>query len=363
MSLRPDETIQKVLLSTPSRFVGEFEAEGVLLTHAWPGFYDRSAFIRWQEGPASRSAYILAFRTEITEKGLGRPLPDYSPTGDIVAAYLSVLFGKRFDSHGLIEGSGFYHAPEFSEFGSLVNPLLPQNSHHPRPDFGIPLDLSEVARLAPLLLHDSLPIDFVHAFQGSARFYCQALRSFERDPEIAYLHLISAGEILSNSHDYDSRELLDDVAKGYLAEIRESLGNGDKVAAYFEGHLRFVKRRFVDTVLDLVDGGFFERSEAEDGFGGFKRDGFKDSVRAAYDLRSKYVHTGAPFGRWVSLQMGGQNNEVQAGKPVINDKKLSNILERAPTLIGLERVIRYCLYQFALRHGAFVDSEADAGNP
>jgi hypothetical protein len=276
---------------------------------------------------------------------------------------MSVLFGKRFDSHGLIEGSGFYHAPEFSEFGLLVNPSLPQNSHHPRSDFGIPLDLSEVARLAPLLLHDSLPIDFVHAFQGSARFYCQALRSFEKDPEIAYLHLISAGEILSNCHDYGSRELLDGATKEYLDEIRKSIGNGDKIAAHFEGRLHFVKRRFVSTILDLVDGSFFERSEAEDGFGRFKVDSFRKSVAAAYDLRSKYVHTGAPFGRWVSLRMGGQNNEVQAGKPVINDKQLSSVLERAPTLIGLERVIRYCLYQFALRNGALVNSEADVGNP
>jgi hypothetical protein len=165
MTLRPDETIQKALLSTPSRFVGEFEAEGILLTHAWPGFHDRSASIRWQEGPASRSAYIFAFRTEVAEKSQGKKLPDYSPTGDIIAAYLSVLFGKRFDSHGLIEGTGHYHTPEFSQFGTLVNSSLPQNSHRSRPDFGIPLNLSEAARLAPLLWGDSLPIDFVHAFQ------------------------------------------------------------------------------------------------------------------------------------------------------------------------------------------------------
>ena len=357
MTLHPDETIQKALLSTPSRFVGAFEAEGILLTHAWPGFHDSSASMRWLEGPASRSAYIFVFRTEVSEKGLGKSLPDYSPTGDIIAAYLSVLFGKRFDSHGLIEGTGFYHTPDYSQLGTLVNPSLPQNSHQSRPDFGIPLDLSEAVRLTPLLLGAPLPIDFEHAFQGSAKFYFRALQIFEKDPEVAYLHLISAGEILSNFHDFDKLDLLDETTKQYLAYVREGLENGVKVASHFEGRLLLVKKRFVETIVDLVDEKFFERSEVEDGFGAFKVENFRKSIAAAYNLRSKFVHTGAPFGRWVSLRMGGRNNEVQIGKPVVNDRELSNILGHAPTLVGLERVIRYCLFQFAVRHGALVKSE------
>jgi len=362
MTLRPDEKIQKALFSTPSRFVGEYETEGVLLTHAWPGFHDRFASVRWQEGPASRSAYIFAFKTEAIEKGPGIPLPDYSPTGGIVAAYLSVLFGKRFDSHGLVEGSGFYHIPELSEFGTLANPSLPQNSHKPRPDFEIPLNLSEMSRFSPLLSGGSLPIDFIHTFQGSAKFYSQALRNFEKDPEVSYLHLISAGEILSNFHDFDKLDLLDDTTKEYLASIRKSLDNGEKVASHIEGRLLLVKRRFVETIVGLVDASFFEKSEAGDGIGSLKAESFRKSISAAYDLRSKYVHTGAPFGNWVTSQMGGRNKEVQVGKPVISDKDLSKILEYAPTLVGLERVVRYCLLQFALRHGAFIKSESTASD-
>jgi len=362
MTLRPDETIQKALLSTPSRFVGEYEAEGVLLTHAWPGFHDRSASVRWQEGPASRSAYIFAFKTEATEKGPGIPLPNYALIGEIVAAYISVLFGKRFDSHGLVEGTGFYHIPELSQFGTLANPSLPQNSHKPRPDFEIPLNLSEITRLAPLLSGGSLPMDFIHTFQGSAKFYSQALRNFETDPEVSYLHLISAGEILSNFHDFDKLDLLDDTTKEYLANIREGLDNGEKVASHIEGRLLLVKRRFVETIVGLIDKNFFEKSEAGDGIGSLKVESFRRTISAAYDLRSKYVHTGAPFGNWVALQMGGRNTEIQVGKPVISDKGLSKILEHAPTLIGLERVVRYCLLQFALRHGALIKSEPSASD-
>ncbi len=357
MTLRPEETIQKALLSTPSRFVGEYETEGVLLTHAWPGFHDRSASIRRQEGPASRSAYILAFRTEPAEKGPGKWLPDYSPTGEIVAAYLSVLFGKRFDHHGLVEGTGFYHIPDLTQFGTLANPSFPQNSHNPRPDFAIPLNLCETERLAPLLSGGFLPLDFVHTFQGSAKFYSQALQNFEREPEVAYLHLISAGEILSNFHDFDKLDLLDEKTKEYLQDIRENLSSGDKVARHIEGRLLLIKKRFVETIIGLIDDRFFEASEAGHGVGSFMPDDFRKSVAAAYDLRSKYVHTGAPFGSWVSLQLGERNTEVQFGKPDVNDKGLAKILEWAPTLVGLERVIRYSLIQFAALQGAYVERE------
>ena len=125
------------------------------------------------------------------------------------------------------------------------------------------------------------------------------------------------------------------TTKRYLSDIRKSLDNGDKVASQIEGRLLLVKRRFVETIVGLVDESFFKKSEAEEGFGGFQVESFRKSIAAAYNLRSKYVHTGAPFGRWVSLQMGGRNQEVQVGKPVVNDKELSKILEHAPTLVGL----------------------------
>lgn len=354
MSLRPDETVQKALLSTPSRFVGEYETDEVLLTHAWHSFNDLLAPIRWAEGPASRSAYILAFRTKSVDKSPGNPLPDYSPTGEEIASYLSVLFGKRFDFHGLIEGIGYYHIPNLSQFDSLAVHDLPHNSHKVRPDFNIPLNLSETGRLAPLLVGNTLPSKFIHTFHGCAKFYLQALQNFELDPEVAYLHLISAGEILSNYHDFDKPVLLDDEMKGYLKKIRIELVDGEKIAGRIEARLLFIKRRFIETINNFIDPSFFNQSEADWELGQFKPETFRQSVAAAYDLRSKYVHTGTPFGRWISLRLRG-NNEVQIAKPVLDDKDFAKVIHRAPTFIGLERLIRYCLIRFAERHGAYLN--------
>ncbi|MCL4748274.1 MAG: hypothetical protein KJZ83_23120, partial [Burkholderiaceae bacterium] len=79
----------------------------MLIAHAWPDFYDHTASARWSEGPASRSAFVFAFQTENLPAD-SASIPNYSPMGDLICAYLAVLFGKRFDNHGLLEGSGFF---------------------------------------------------------------------------------------------------------------------------------------------------------------------------------------------------------------------------------------------------------------
>ena len=140
MTLRPDTTKHKALISTTSRLLGEYEKECVLIAHAWPDFQNRSAQTRHREGPASRSTFIFAFETQPIEKKPGLIIPNYTPTADLVCSYLSVLFGKRFDNHGMVEGSGYFNVPDMTTFNTLCEHQLPQNSHSPRADFSIPLD-------------------------------------------------------------------------------------------------------------------------------------------------------------------------------------------------------------------------------
>ncbi|HUI30016.1 MAG TPA: hypothetical protein VLX91_07355 [Candidatus Acidoferrales bacterium] len=339
--------------------MGEYEKGDFLLTHAWPGFYDKSAFVRWTEGPASRSAYVFAFRTEPAE-GDRNDLPNYSPIGNAVASYLSVLYGKRFDNHGLTEESGFFHIPDLSQFESLCNPTLPHNSYAPRADYPIPLNLVEFARIEPILLRDSLAPNFVQTFQGAAKFYLQALQNSEREPEVAYLHLITAGEILSNFNEFDKGTLLDEQIKTDLQIIREQLPNGTAMASRITAKILLIKKRFVQTITSLVDPAFFDRSESKEQFGRFKSASFEETVGAAYDLRSKYVHTGIPFGIWVSFNMGGRNPEIHLGQPVVSDKSFQKILMDAPTLIGLERIIRYCLLRFAEANGGYINAVSNS---
>ena len=140
--LRPPETIQKLLISTTSRLLGEFESDLLLVAHAW-----RDSQVNSTESPLSRSTYIVVFETEPHEKKVGSMLPNYAWVGDVICTYLSILYGKRFDSHGVIEGTGMFRLPDYSLFQSLVQPRLPQNSHSPRRDIAIPLNLVEISEL------------------------------------------------------------------------------------------------------------------------------------------------------------------------------------------------------------------------
>ena len=271
-------------------------------------------------------------------------IPNYDYVGDACCRHLSVLYGKRFDNHGSIEGAGVFHLPTFNQFGLMSLPSLPQNSHEPRADFPVPLDLGEARRLLPLWFGQGQP-PLLLKFNAACKFYLRALQVAERDPEVAYLHLISSGEILADSVERPKDVLLDDEIKGVLARIEAEMCGGRKLARMLRGRMRQLKRGFIHALSGLVDQDFFCRGEAKHDYGRLKADSFAKALGAAYDLRSRYVHTGTPFSIWVRPDAG--NDEVQSGRPITGDEELSDILAAAPTYIGLERVVRYCLLRFA----------------
>ena len=83
----------------------------------------------------------------------------------------------------------------------------------------------------------------------------------------------------------------------------------------------------------FVDPSLFDRTESNGALPGFKADLFPDSIAAAYDLRSKHVHTGVPFGIWIRPRRRG--NELQIGQPVVDDKEFGKTLAKGA---GLSRV-------------------------
>lgn len=361
--LRPDQSIQKLLLSTPAHFTGEFDTPDLLITQAWPPLHTGRP--RWPGGKGdslNRTAIILVFRTPPPPgPAPGVVVPNYENAGEIVASALSVLFGKRFDSHGPLEMSGSFGIPDLSTFATPCDPRLRQNDGRPRVDRAVPLDLQEARRIAPLL---STPREDsgVAAFLSAARFYRRALLLIEADPEGAYLNLITAGEIASNAHQLTDREALDDEARAMLLRISEEMPDGEQVAAFLRRRLLGIKRRFVSAMTSMVDDRFFERREAESQWGSFRKDDFRSRIGAAYDLRSRFVHSGFPFGGWINLDMA--RFEIQSGKPVIADREMAKVLAKAPLFSGLERVIRYVLLTMAAELGADVevpDEEPDRG--
>ena len=264
MGLRLSETIQRILISSTSRFIAEYEAEGIHITHAWPGFHNDGGPFRLKEGPLSRSAYMISFVTPEVEKAPGVVIPRYEHVGDWLCSLLSLLYGKRFDSHGCVEFNGHFSLPNLAQFSSLCIPTLPQNDHNERSDIPIPLDLRQVARFNPMLMGNFGDGPAASTVNAAAKFYLQALQNAENDSDVAYLNLITAGEILANGHHPQNEDLLDEGIRIILNQVRQFVPDGQKAAATLAGQMRQIKRRFRSAVQDLIDERFFLTAKPEE---------------------------------------------------------------------------------------------------
>ncbi|WP_205480526.1 HEPN domain-containing protein [Sphingomonas arenae] len=350
MTIRPIDTVQKLLLSAPTTFVGEYEAQDFRLSHAWPGYANGNTHGRFVDSPLSRDFIVLAFKTQPLTPAAGVVIPNYEPTGEYVAALMAVLFGKRFDTHGALEMTGHFYVPDLSSTSEPCEPHIPFHGKRLRADFPAELNLSELRRLAPLLETEPKEASLFNAFHTASLFYARALRSAVSNPEVAYLHLITAGERLSEVVPFDRMANLDAATRNAFHRIEEEMQGGDKIASLFRGRLLQLKRRYCNMICQSVDDNFFARSEADDVWGAIKKENVVKLAGAAYDLRSRYVHAGSSFGSWIKPRRG--NEEKQTGKPYLpNDRSMATILHHAPTLVGLERLTRVALLKTAEKLG------------
>ena len=348
MTLHPEKNITKILLSTKSRFVGNYEEDEILMTHAIDGIKSRE----YEE--TDPNYFILAIKTHPLNKS-SIAFPDYTHYGDVICIYLSILYGKRFDNHGRVESLGYFWLPNYLHFGRYDH-NLPFNDRDPRPDLEIPLSFHEIKRIAPLLHEGQLDPRFEGFLISAGRFYVHALQHAETQPEIAFLDLITCGEILSHFFNCDQDDLLDDKIKKDFKRIEDEIKGGDAIVRYFRSQLSNVKRKFIKTILYLLNPYFFQQSEAKENWGRLTQDDISMRIKAAYDLRSRYVHRGVNFGIWIDPTLLSRfNNEIPLGEPVIDDKELKKILIKSPTLIGMERIMRFCLLRFMHLNGIFID--------
>jgi hypothetical protein len=343
MSLRPDPTIHRLLISATCHLVGEYDDGDVAIYHAWPGMTATSIV-----GASKRTALVVSFVAPEPQRRPGIVIPNYNHVGDHVGAYLAVLFGKRFDNMGILESHGRFAVPEMGVYSVPHRLDIPHNSDHVRADIPVPLNVAEAKRLHGLFHETFDDVATLTKFNAACAFYYLAIGNFEADPEVSYLHLITAGEILAGAVDVADQELLDEQLKAALERVTTALNDGGATARFLRSRLYQVKRRFKLVLGGLLDDAFFERSESRVEYGRLKKDTIDQRLGAAYDLRSKYVHTGESFGNWVSRAI--ENSEFQSGTPILPDPDFVKILALAPNFIGLERIIRYCLLRFGERH-------------
>lgn len=346
---KPDETIVKLLISSPSKIVSEYESEKILIANAFLNV-DKTYATQITENPNCRNYYILVLRTK------GEISAYYKNYGDIICTYLSILFGKRFDNHGCLEQFGVFFVPDIDNIKPLTLYYAGWNNHKPRCDLGIELNF-ENFKLVDKLLNDDIDEHFKNVLNTAGNFYLQALRMFEEEPEIAFINLVTCGEVLSNYFDYSEEDIYDQELKAALDLIEKEIDNGTEISKLLKKRLYQIKKKYTITMKNLLNDYFFQNTESMNKVFLLKKDDIETRIKSSYDLRSKYLHTGIKFGTY--LFPINNLNEIQIGVPNIKDKELKKAISNTPTIIGYERIIRFCLLRFIHQNGITIDNRLD----
>ena len=342
--MRLEKTVSRYLISTPCRVVGEFSTDDVAIDHAWP--HDPAQLTaQVHPGPFSRSYYVVSVTHEEHGKNDGVAFPRYLINAELIADLASVWFGKRFDVHGALQEHGRFGLPAIWANQPVAYPGAGPFNHKARKDlkieptwgdFGTPFEFFKKYRQ-----DDSV----IGAFWRATRFYARALRSFDNDPEVAFFHLIVAIEMLVAGMDFTEDQKFDAEILGILKRIREELRGGERVERKVRGRLYQLRRRVSHCAVELTNDNFFDGSEAKHPVGKLRKEDLLERMKAAYDLRSKYAHTGADIAGWLDI-FTAYNEEIQLGKPVMENRKLARVIGGAPTLGGLERLVRFMTLRF-----------------
>ena len=301
------------------------------------------------DDPQIKKHFVVTFRVEEVFRPLGKAkvLNDFTYIGDKLAICLSILFGKKFENSGMTT-SVIHHMPNVSVFETMT-PVLASRywyNNNPRADLKVDLNLEQVGLIVPLL-QPTEDIDSVvlRAFWVAGRYYQNALRIVNEDVEAAYLNLVTSGEVMANALADRFDPLPEGQLRSDLLRIERELDNGTELANRVRRQLRSIKKRFVLTLCQLLNDEFYSHSESPEARARLDKESIEERLGASYDLRSRHLHSGSKFSYVVDPEQYG--NETHWGVlPSADDKEMEKVFRRAPTFVGLERIIRFCLLRF-----------------
>ena len=143
-----------------------------------------------------------------------------------------------------------------------------------------------------------------------------------------------------------------------IEEIYDCHPNPDKAVNQIKSRLFQIRRKYSLTLNNLLNKYFFSQTESSNKIASLSEDKIEQRIKASYDLRSRYVHTGLKFGNWITA-LNQHGHETIVGKPVVNDNDYQKLLMLTPTFGGLERIIRYCLLSFAHKYISKIDERLE----
>lgn len=328
------------VISTPCGFTHEYESEQFAIAQIPNNVGDYRHYR--VGGPFEHHFYVATIGNPDKEKG-----PAFCTWQRQLSAILGILslwYGKRIRSHGALLLGGSWCLPDM--LGILPNDyyFLPFYCGDHIKDPSRPCNWQSIDKLAELLAKGVFELDEETRLVQAARIYSDALNILPLDLELAYVRLIQCLETVmsavtfSESEKYSHDEQLME-ALSWLARQKDP--EADRVARLIQARLYQISRGVWLWLSERIDDSFFVNEP-----GALNRDTLESAVKAAYTLRSGYIHTGLRFGVWIDPTEGRcllHETVPRTHSNICTDRELRKLLEQCPTVMGLERLVRYAL--------------------
>lgn len=338
MKFKPNERIFRFLFTSPAWFVGETEKEFFNLTVAFPSFDSKGKELLFFDGPFGRSTFLLSVEMPPppTEKA-GSIVPMYEWIGEEASALLCGFYGK------LVINLGHYQAGKFLTVPRTWDKICqsyrkPPFNRTPRQPDGPDLDLGLATEIIQNYCTDDRQENDLSLILRACEFYRMALENYDERPEMGFTLLISALESIIDMRLYAEEEMYDEKLQSDFAAIKAECKNGEKIVSGLKKRLYQVRRKVAVLVDDFLPDVFFSQRECSLPFAVVKdRHDLRKRVLAAYDIRSRILHTGERSGIGF-VAHDHQTSEIGLGRPVMQDNKLADLLCASVNLTGLERI-------------------------
>lgn len=343
------DRIFRFLFVSPAYFTDAFAQQDFELTVVFRSFDrkggDRMAFA----GPNARSTFMLSFEAPEPEKKPGVVIPQYTHVAEEISALIGAFYGKFVINAGQMQSGERLTVPTMWEAPCHSHALPPFNMQPRRPD-GPELRLRLVEKLLEVYFYRKCNEEDLNRIVRAAEFYRMALENFHERPEMAYTLLLSSLEAIIDLGTYTEEQIYDEKLRERFDQIAEQCKDGKKIVSDLKSRLFQIRRRVGILVNEFIPDSFFLQREAREEFATIRaREDLRNRVVAAYDMRSRLLHTGnlSGIGHLTHNSMG---EEFVLGTPVLSDPDLVKLLVKALTLAGLERVTSTVLRTVIYRH-------------
>ncbi|MBP9668852.1 MAG: hypothetical protein KBE09_01025 [Candidatus Pacebacteria bacterium] len=243
-------------------------------------------------------------------------------------------------------------------FRDLNGPPLTKFEHdfnYIKPDKGADKYLFDTSNRNFVTLSDffdlvkRLPGTFHHRFANAVRLYALALREVGVNDQQAYIHLVSAIEILSKHQVLPEAR---DPLQGVVDQLKSVLEQGTPEAKGDLGNLleqRKTMLKFIAFIQEHSDGKFTDRPVEGAMEHKIYKDNLPDALKKIYKARSKYLHEGSSMYLSVPrVTVADCDYDSSMGQTI--DNRQFDPEDKLPNLVFFEKLVRECLLSYLNTH-------------